>query len=101
MRGEKKMKRRRVVAFVDVQFCTKNKSTSDNLHGFAHMGTLYIPMQWEEALTGSSAAAAGAEWGSGVFFYWYPVLQVQGSSSFEADIETESERARGRREQYI
>lgn len=37
---------------------------------FAHIGTLYIPMQREDALTGSSAAAAaGAEWDNGFFFY--------------------------------
>lgn len=61
------MKIRGNVAFVDVQLCAKNKSTSYNLHGFAHIGTLYIPMQGENALTDSSAAAAGAEWDNGFF----------------------------------
>lgn len=46
-------------------------------------------MQWEDPLTGSRAAAAGAELNNGFFFYWCPVLQVQWSSSSEAEVETE------------
>lgn len=39
----------------------KNKSPSYNLHGLAHIGTLYIPKKREDARTGGSAAAAGEE----------------------------------------
>lgn len=68
-----KMNKKKVRRVCRCPVLFRNKSTSYNLHGLARIDALYIPEQWGDALTGSSAAAAaaaaGAERDHGLLLY--------------------------------
>lgn len=95
IKGEETKRRRLGCCRCPAKKMLKIKSTSYNLHVFfAHIGTLYIPVRGEDALTGSSAAAAAvAEWEDGVYSTDARYSKSKEALRLEADCNTESERA--------